>query len=192
MSVLRPIFLYEDSGSRNDFGLHALVCACAGDHLANPRTYELTKKTESRPLRGDGNLRNACKDLDRTARRGQPVVAIFDADRVHRLLKLAPGAPLSDVIDAIKSESGSPPNLEVFVLERNLESVLDAIAQCHSSVNVGQLAEARRKRGNERDQILNAIANNPALRAVRDCIQERVPSLAAIVLAAARYLGPAP
>lgn len=142
------IILYEDQrGPTKEFGLHNLVTACVADHLG--RTFQehaFRQLLDGRPMKGIDKVPRSCRsEVPRIAPRGQTVFVLVDDDEVRRHLHgegIAANAPAADVVQAIKARSSAPDQLEVVLLERNMETVLEAAGECDKSLNQAMLADA--------------------------------------------------
>ncbi|MCA9685333.1 MAG: hypothetical protein KC457_24350 [Myxococcales bacterium] len=99
-------------------------------------------------------------------------MAIFDADKLHRLLNLSGDTPREELLGALRGRCEDP-RLIILLLEENTESLLVAAATCQNKE-----APARKSK-TSRDALLASAAW--AERAVRDCIREALPSFAKIV-----------
>jgi hypothetical protein len=107
---------------------------------------------------------------------------VYDADKVRELIKLPFNACKTQVRGKLLEECPWGDRLRVVFLERNLETVLDALRGCDRSISSEeQWAKAiDRKDLGARDIILKAAAAPPA-RALRECVLREVPSLAYLV-----------
>jgi hypothetical protein len=183
--------LYEDQrGPRQGFGLHALVKACVSDALATEQRHVIEAALRDyRPLKGYANLLKACREeLEDIAPDGRPVIAVFDNDKIRHLLKLAKSAPDKQVEQEIRK--GSPPSaqLSIILLKQNMESVLTAAQACDPSIDPKRIELATVKKDLlERDAILAGVTSEQ-LRAVRDCILQKLPSFQALVDLLCRHL----
>lgn len=179
--------LYEDQrGPTNEFGLHRLVVACVWDRvtIARPelQRFELEKLLkDARPLKGSGNLLTACRrDAQLISHKGQPLFAVFDNDEVRRLLRLPADAEETVVAQKILEGSTAPERVRVHLLRENMESVVTAVRECAPSLTPEAVANALAKSLSDRDIVLRAVAREER-RVVRDCVLQRVPSLARMI-----------
>ncbi|WP_224371946.1 hypothetical protein [Hyalangium versicolor] len=172
MSSYKPVtLLYEDQGGiRKEFGLHNLVIAMVNDLLGND--FSRLKREalkDGRPLKGNAKLLQEIKDprqLDRLMGHGRPVIAVFDADK--------PPLP-SDELKKLGTE-----RLHICLLESNMETVIQASADCEPTLAQDLITSAlRHKDLNSRDRILNRLAFAPHSQA-RDCVRGKVPSLSSL------------
>ena len=187
------VILYEDNrGAEKGFGLHALVLACVADELG-VEMFTLARKLDGRPMNGVANLVRSCRrDIHRIAPHGQMVFALIDDDRVRDHL---PGVDVPAggeiVARAIKSQSDAPEQLEVFLLVKNTETVIEAAKECDRSLPDDAVAQALAKNLAQRDRILNNVART-GIRAVRDCIRGKVPALHQLVAALSAVVAASP
>jgi hypothetical protein len=187
----RVCVLYEDQrGPRQGFGLHALVKSCVSDALAGQPRHLIEKAlSDYRPLKGYANLLKACREeLDLIASDGCPVVAVFDNDQIRHLLKLPQKAPDERVIQEIRKGGSKSDRLFVLLLKQNMESVLHAAHECDPSIDPHRIELATaRKDLLERDAILASLTSE-RLRAVRDCIRQKLPSFQMLVELLCRHM----
>jgi hypothetical protein len=183
------VILYEDDrGPEKQFGLHRLVLACVADDL-RVDTFTLTGKLDGRPMKGVANVLKSCRsDVRRLGPKGQKVFALIDDDHVRdHLPGIDPRADTETVSRMIKAQSDMAAQLEVILLKKNTETVIEAAKQCDPQIPAEAVAEALRKHLAQRDRILNNVARN-ANRAVRDCIRGKVAALDQLVGALARIV----
>lgn len=185
---LRLVILYEDQrGPTKDFGLHKLIEACVFN-LVNGQRHLLVRALEGRQSKGDSKLLRVCRDdIGDISPKGHPVVALFDSDRVRQLLKLRREAEASVVIEKIKEGCRAPAQLHVFLLEENMESVVEAAGGCNPSISRAMLAEALQKKPAARDVVLKEACRLEK-QGVRDCILGKVPSLRPLIERCAQWL----
>lgn len=188
---LRPLtLLYEDQrGAQNQFGLHELVKSCVHDLVGGERYLLEQALRDCRPLKSDTKVLLACREeLPLIAPDGRVVVAVFDNDRVRRLLKLPTRATAEQVRAAIRSGCSAPEQLEIVLLIENMETVLRAAATCDAGIDPALVDQAvRRKSPLARDAILNDIARAEK-RAVRACVLMSMDSLREMVERVARLV----
>lgn len=186
--------LYEDQrGPTKGFGLHELVKACVSDALPEqPRWRVNTALEDVRPLKGDTKLLEACRrDIDLIASDGRSVVAVFDNDKIRKLLKLAARAPDEAVVQAILKGGKGAERLSIVLLKQNMESVIEAAAQCDKSIDPNRIKLAvRHKDPLERDILLTELASDRS-RPTRDCMLGALPSLQQFVALLCRLMQPA-
>lgn len=182
------VILYEDKrGPTKDFGLHKLIEACLFD-IVNGHRHLLCRALDGRQSKGDGNLLRVCReDIGGISPKGHPVAALFDNDRVRRLLNLPRETERGVVIQKIKAGCTAPTQLFVFLLEENMESVVEAAGDCDRSISRAILREALQKNLAARDVVLKE-ASKADKQNVRDCILRRVPSLKPLIIQCAEWL----
>lgn len=175
------IILYEDQrGPVTGFGLHTLVLACIADDL-NVERYALEKIVEGRPMKGVSKILQSCyREVRRIASRGQRVFALIDNDHVRdHLPGLDARADEPSVVCAIKDKSDAPTQLEVVLLDKNTETVLEAARLCDPALPDDAIREALRKHPEQRDRIFHHLARGS--RSVRTCIRTKIPALERLV-----------
>lgn len=178
--------LWEDSrgGPGERFGPHDLVLAMAADDVGLPR-WELAARFGARPMKGVDRILPLLlpAGLEALSRKGQAVLAVLDGDRIRQHLRLAPDCEEACVLEALAVRSGRDRRLRVFLLNRNVESLVRAAIDCGVEASAQEERRALDHRPLERDILLARAAG--AMRPVRDCIRNRVPSLEPIVAALA-------
>jgi hypothetical protein len=187
------VILYEDNGgATKGFGLHALVVACVADELG-VEVFTLARKLDGRPMNGVANLVRSCRrDIHRIAPQGQKVFALIDDDRVRDHLPGIDARAEGEIVArAIKSQSDAPEQLDVFLLVKNTETVIEAAKACDRSLSDDAVAQALAKNLAQRDRILNNVAWS-GIRAVRDCIRGKVPALHQLVTALSAVVAASP
>lgn len=105
--------------------------------------------------------------------REQVVLALFDADKLHRLLKQPGNTNPPVLLDLLRSQI-TDPRTKVFLLERNTETVVFAAADC-----LGR-PQPQTKNKLDRDKLLASAARDSS-RASRDCIRDKVPTFAEFI-----------
>jgi hypothetical protein len=164
--------LYEDArGQAKGFPLHTLVCACIADGIGcGVEVVEPLLRPV--PKNGDSKLLAACRE-EAPDMREKSIFALFDADKLYRLLKQPGNTALPALHGLLRSEV-SDPRTQVFLLERNTETLVEAAADC--------LGRPRPTTKNQLDRdTLLASAARDFSRSSRDCIREKVPSFATFV-----------
>lgn len=182
--------LYEDArGQRNEFGLHRLVISAVRDDDAITAPYhELAAALEHRCQKGvDQVLRTCREDLPDIARDGRKVAVVVDEDVIRDKLRLKPCATLPQVAQAIRAlcAADMAPHIEVFVLSRNLESVLKAARDCvkehRAEGPTDELFDrALCKDQLARDLVLSGVAKETHAK-VRRCILHKISGLSDLV-----------
>lgn len=172
--------LYEDeqAADAKNFGLHTLVCRCVHDRLGWPeeRWNELTGLIVGHPKKGYTKLLAACQDV-REGSGAHHLVAVFDDDKIRKLqqLGLPPRACKLEVRQAIEAHSPLAAQLRVVLLQRNMETVVEAVQRSRSLPVTGKL------RPLDRDSLLLSIVWRPDFAPARRCVLADVPSLAYLV-----------
>lgn len=175
------VILYEDErGPQREFGLHMLILACVADDLGRD-PYEIKKWFEPRPMNGVNKVLESCRrDVRRIAARGERVFALIDDDHVREHV---PGmdarADAPAVEAAIKASSNAPEQLEVILLHKNTESVVEAAKLCDPSLPDTTVREALRKDRVQRDRIFHRVALGA--REFRTCIRGKIPAIEKLV-----------
>lgn len=184
--------LYEDQlGAVPDFPLHRGVLAAAHDLCQPLERWRLDQRVIAIPKKGQGAVLNEVARAALHANAGVCVLAWLDDDHVRDLFPGASQATRAEVIELVKQRGGAlgPGRLEVFLLDKNLESLLQAL-----EVEFGEAFGAeivtnaiRKKRLDARDLLLLHIARSPGLRAVLrqrhhgfDCIARYVAAIATL------------
>jgi hypothetical protein len=191
----RTTVFYEDSaaGPIKEYGPHMLVCACVADHLGK-NVFDVLDFVDPVPSNGGSNLRKECKRVPptRIVADGRRAFALYDADKIHEELKRPPATRKRDIADLLRKECAWGERLEVVLLTRNLETVLDAICALQPTIATAETRElaVRKKRLNERDIVLRAAAFSD--KALRDALLVQVPSLGCLVTRIAAELVPPP
>lgn len=182
--IRRIHILYEDRLTRGtkptQYAPHELLVSCVSDSLAMLTREQIRDRLVAVPKGGDSKLLAACvKDIGRLGSQGQPVAALFDDDKVRELLKLPKPTAKRDVARAIAELSSSPKQLVVWILDKNLESVVDAAATCLGKPSPPKTHEAR-------DKLLHAVAWG--LPSPRHTLRASVPSFDCFVAGVARLM----
>ena len=182
--------LYEDArGQRTEFGLHRLVLAAVRDSDAiTALPHEVASALEHRCQKGIDQVLRTCREsLADLARDGRKVAVVVDEDVIREKLKLPPGTALQAVKENIVTlcPDAVRPQVAVFVLSRNTESVLKAAQTCvqeqrAETPSTEQFERALRKDPLARDQVLSGVAKETHVK-VRRCIEKKVPALAELV-----------
>jgi hypothetical protein len=172
MTPYKPVvILYEDQGGpRKEFGLHNLLIAMVNDLLEND--FERLRSgplRDARPSKGNTKLLRMLEDrkkLERMMGSGRHVIAVFDADR----------PPFSE--QEQKALEAANELLHIWLLDRNLETVIEAVAECEPTLSEELVRSATRQKDHAaRDRILNRMAYERHRRDVRGCVMGKVPSL---------------
>lgn len=171
--------LYEDQrGKVKYFPLHTLVCACVAD-VVGCRVEAIEPLLNAIPMKGDSKLLEACR-TDVPDMREHVILALFDSDKLHRLLKQPGDTKLPILLGLLRSKIIDP-RAKVYLLERSTETVVDAAADCL------ELDRPKTKNNLDRDKLLATAAWNGS-RSSRDCIRDKVPSFATFVAVVAELV----
>ena len=186
----RPVIvLFEDARSPAvKTALDDLLISCVADTLGIEDRQALRPWLQVSLRKGNASLLDDCRHVDDIARRGELVVAVFDDDKVRRLLGLPGKTPASRVEAAIKKGCPNPTGLEVVLLEKNMETLLRAARDCQvEAADETWNSAIAGKRLNARDQILKKLAFGA--RTFRDCVRKRVRSFEQLVTIATGAIG---
>lgn len=182
--------LYEDSaGERAEFTLHDLVVRCVADSLDREHR-DFKDVLRGIPKKGNSNVRRACQqDLPRLARNGDQVWALYDNDRVRRLVNLPADACKTQVVDALRVGCVPVDRLRVVLLIENTESLLRALRELGTLPNREEMFERaiKNKELQSRDQLFKDAAWRTT-QEQRVRLQERVPSFGYLVTRLAAVL----
>lgn len=178
MSRSIPIFYEDDWGQVKEFGLHELLVACVADETGAD-SWALRGRFEAIPKKGDSKLLAACRD-DVPNMPDALIFALFDADKLRVLLSL-PGQPTVDERLAALREHCPDPRLQLFLIDDNTETMVDAVADC-----LGVARPAKNKL--TRDRLLLRAARSPTSE-VRNCARRAVPSFDECVRRVAELTG---
>lgn len=174
------LVLYEDSRSGSgSFGPHDLLAALVADQTGKS-VWEVKQSARERPLRGIDKLLKALSDPGRLSNLvpgGVPILAVVDGDRIREHMGLKRNAPARQVEQELKESCNEPDRITVVLLERNVESLVEAARDCDENFMPDRIADALMKDINARDLVLQAVAFDAGRRDLRDCIRKRVPSL---------------
>jgi hypothetical protein len=164
------IFYEEERSDEREFSLHSLVVVALAERLGRPEA-EVKAQLRPFPAKGNSNLLRIC-EFDVVDMRERCFVALFDADELHRLVKLPHGSTHAALVAALRQRCPDP-RLHFMLLDRNTETLVDASAECLEQ----PLPEV--KTHLVRDKLFRALAR--ALPSARDCVREKVPSFAAFI-----------
>ena len=183
MTVRAPVavVLYEDAMRKKEFAPHRFVCACIGDQ-GRTELAVLNAALRPYPTNGVDALLQAVRRADKIATRGEHMIALVDGDRVRRHLGLSGDAPHSQIEGGFASEAPRGVRFRLFVLERNLETVLSAIESCFvAHRSIAQPASVARQKDIQKRDLAFRGASKRELRDERRCVLERVPSFGRFV-----------
>lgn len=175
------IVLYEDSLRKHEFEPHRFVCTCVLDRTGQNLGH-LTIALQSRPMNGVDAVIQAVRRGNEIATRGESLIALVDEDRVRRHLKLSAKKSGEEVEQHLGELCPQEVRFRAFVLERNLESLLRAVAECfkaHESIRASATAALNKDRF-ERDKAFKSAAKSVFSRE-RQCVTERLPSFGRFV-----------
>jgi len=137
---------YEDQevyGLGANFGPHRLLCACVGDRVGIEARRLQSELIHMKPCRGVSRQVTALvQDAPALLARRTAVFAVFDSDRLHEQL----GVDASTDPAAVLVQRGVPPAVRVLLLQRNTETLVDAVLRCE-----GAGGRMPRKKPAERD-----------------------------------------
>lgn len=181
--------LYEDRrGDDNAFGLHDLVCQCVVDRMGwTSRTFYDIRKTvvQGIPAGGDSKLLMKCRqDLKIFANKFSRVFALYDEDKVARLIQLTGRACRPAICKQLVEGCEPADKLEVVLLHRNTETVLKVIRDSGlTSIRAKVFAEAIQKRRhsrNMRDRVFTRCALELSV-AARSRLLNQLPDMDRLV-----------
>jgi hypothetical protein len=182
--------LYEDQlGAVPGFPLHRLVLAAAHDLCPHLERWRLEQRVIALPKKGQGGVLNEVRRARLHADAGVCVLAWIDDDHVRDLFPGAAREARAEVIQRVKQQGGAldPGRVEIFLLDRNLESLLQALEpELREALGEEQVTKAiRKKRLDARDALLIHISGSRDLRErLRqrhggfDCVTRYVAALA--------------
>jgi hypothetical protein len=168
-----------------------LVLAAAHDRCPQLERWRLEQRVIAIPKKGQGGVLNEVKRARLHLNAGVCVLAWIDEDHVRDLFPDASRATRAEVIELIRQRAGElgPGRLEVFLLDENLESLLQALAPELRDVFGDEAVDraTRNKRLDQRDQLLLHVANSKQLRAdLRDrhrgfdCVTRYIAAIASL------------
>jgi hypothetical protein len=184
--------LYEDRiGAVRDFPLHRLVIAAAHDLCEQFERWRLEQRVIAIPKNGQGSVMNEVTRAPIHRDDGVCLLAWLDDDHVRDLFPDGSRLTRAVVIERVKERAGTigPGRLEVFLLDKNLESLLEALEpELRDSLGEEVVTKAiRKKRLDSRDQLLLHIANSSRLRELLrrrhrgfDCVARYVALIATV------------
>jgi hypothetical protein len=182
--VSEVLVLYEDSrAARGVFGPHEFFLGCVADDRVTS-VHALARRASSCPLRGISKLLAALKQLDgfdNLVEGGGPILAVVDEDRVREHIPESTAWSAVQVAQHLVATSSDPSRLMVVLLERNLESLIEAIRQCGER-ELELIEAALRKELNGRDTLLGKVGHDPGRRLIRDCVRRTMPSVESVVV----------
>lgn len=178
------LVLYEDSrGAKGAFGPHEFFLGCVADTTGHD-IHSLKRRVRAYPVNGVSKLLGHLHELDgldHLAPQGAPILAVLDEDRVRDHAPVA-GMNAADAAAKLVADSSAPARLKVVLLESNLESVVQALDQCGEREKQ-LIAEALKKRLNERDTLFGKVGHDGSRKGIRDCVRQAMPCVEQIVQA---------
>jgi len=185
------IFYEDQLGVVPRFPLHRLVLAAAHDLCPQLERWRIEQRVIALPKKGQGGVLNEVRRARLHVDEGVCVLAWIDDDHVRDLFPGAARATRAEVIQLVRREGGvlGPGRLEIFLLDRNLESLLQALEpELREALGEERVTKAiRKKRLDSRDDLLLHIASSRDLRGrlrLRhqgfDCVARYVAVLASI------------
>lgn len=121
--------LYEDRRAPDSsrYPFHDLILRIILDRSPTPiEMRKLERAVQANPRKGSGNLAKA--DLEQLSSRGAAVIALVDADKVHKLLpSISPAERRCAVTVTTALRASFPAQLDWVLLRDNLESVLRSL-----------------------------------------------------------------
>ena len=181
---MNVVVLYEDSRAPDrKFAFHDLVVRAVldrrGDSEATSWTYAGRVKAD--PRNGNGNVLREFENRDRLESllsRGR-VVAVFDSDKIMKLVPVGVAACKSSVTAWLSERAAVANSVKVVLLERNLETIVAAIQEADRHlVSDDEFRRAAGKDRIARDTILRKAASRSD---VRQALRDSVPSFAYLV-----------
>jgi hypothetical protein len=180
----RVIVLYEDSRApgAKPFGPHRFVTQLASDRLEKG-IEEVAKLVHANPRNGNSKLRTECqRNLEKLSNGPGTVIAVYDSDKVAKLVERPPAACRRDLIVELKRGCEPKESLTIVLLEENTETLLVELRRLEGGLVSDE--EWRKaidgKALNERDLIFTA-ASRRSKRELRAKLVAAVPSLGRLV-----------
>ena len=178
--MIRAVVLYEDAQQGRNFGPHQLLCGLIFDTTEQPFAA-ITRQVAFSALKGRDKLIGAIKDPQRWKRLAPghaPVFALLDADKIRDHFG-GKRAGARDIAEQLRRTCADPKRLRVILLERNLETVLEAIRACDDgrTIPAALFNQSLAKNVNARDVVLGKVGTDDGRKTMRDCVRARVPSL---------------
>lgn len=126
---MRVMVMYEDQRTDSSgFAFHDMVCQLVLDSGEFDSTlYDFRKnKLLANPQKSDGKMLRKLKNDTKLILRKHKLVAVFDLDKVRRLLSLASNACRRSICNKIKENCGTD-KVDVVLIDQNIESVIKQI-----------------------------------------------------------------
>jgi len=165
--------LYEDGrGAGGGFPLHRLVVATASDLCEGIERRVLESRVTEIPLRGRDPVLAELRHAERHLRYGVKLLVWLDNDHIREAFPNAsPTSSNEEIVKLVKAKANVSDlaRIDVFLLERNLESLLERLEEeLVIELDSKIVHKAINKKGSHkvesRDICLLHIANNPRLR----------------------------
>lgn len=178
--------LYEDKrGPRKRFGFHRFICQCVLDRLPGfaINVYQAENLVTPIVCKGNGNVFEKCKEgLERLANRYRRVIAVYDQDKLPELLKLTGPQCRNTLREKLAEECQPRESLEIVFINKNLESVIEAIRDSGlaSFVDANVFAEALNKQMDARDRLFIKCATQ-STKEVREKLLELLPDVKRLI-----------
>lgn len=173
MSTILTI-LYEDQigVELKSFGLHNLLLRCVCDELNDVAPWELGRRIEGHPKKGDAGVIRALEVDGRRLMDSGHLIALVDDDKIRRRLGLEKGSCRRIVADGIRSKAVG---CDVVLLVTNTETLLKSCEQL-----LGGALNSEKPDPVTRDRLFNKFAN-ATTPVQRLCLRENVPSFDRLV-----------
>ncbi len=179
--------LYEDSqGERDGFGLHHVICRCVLDRLPGigRDVYHLKNQVvKGIPLNSNNKVLRKCRqDLKRLSDSCRKIIAVYDQDRLSNLLQWK-GLQCRSLFRAELAKGCEPKEyLEIVLINRNLESVIETIRDSGLATFVAAdiFAKALDKKQDDRDRLFIKCAEQ-STKDLRDKLLELLPDVSRLV-----------
>lgn len=146
--------LYEDQigVALKEFGVHNLLLRCVCDDLDGADHWELGKRIQGQPKKGDSGIIRALEADGRRLLDSGHLVALFDDDKIRRRLKIPSGSCRKIVADDLRNKA---PGCDVVLLLDNTETLLDACMRTMGGMGCPEKPDPA-----ARDRIFNRFAND--------------------------------
>lgn len=173
---MRPLLtiLYEDQigVDLKSFGLHNLLLQCVCDEMDGVTWWELRRRIEGHPKKGDAGVIRALEVDGRHLLDSGHLIALVDDDKIRRRLGLENGSCRKIVADGIRNKA---PGCDVVLLVTNTETLLKSCEQL-----LGGTLSSEKPDPVTRDRLFNKFANATTT-AQRLRLRETVPSFDRLV-----------
>lgn len=167
--------LWEDQQCKaNRFAANDLLVACIADMIK--KDFTGTKfPVESKPLKGNGNIKRLLTKSVRKLNNDGPLFAVFDRDKVVKLWNVSdrPNDCMSGIQNRIRQDA--PGEYELVFLCENMESLVEACCKALSRPLPKEKLDP-----NERDVLISRVAWSPDPE-IRKSVLAECPSFARLV-----------